>query len=87
MGGPRGEIEVAIPPFRIQPKTDRDRLEQRRLARPVLADQERYLRMERQPIQPADGREVERIDGGIGDAMTTEPQLDEVRAGIALVSA
>ena len=80
------KLKFRLPPS-VQPAGDGDGLQERRLAGPVLAGQERDARVERQRLaRPADGRQVEREPAGVRDAVRDEFEVRQVRPRLAPVS-
>lgn len=70
---PRTEPEVLRAALRVEAREDRDRFDQRGLSRPVLADEERDLRIERELVEGPDRRNRERIRARVRDALADQP--------------
>jgi len=74
------EGEHGVAALGVEVELGGERLEDRGLAGPVLADQERRLRVEgERPAQGPDGREGEREGGGIGDSCLVQPDVAQER--------
>jgi len=75
---PRAEAEVLRAAFRVEAPRDGDRLEERRLARAVLADEERDLRMQREHIEVPHRRQGKGIVIEGGNLLAPEAYFRDV---------
>src|SRR5581483_6340181 len=76
----RGEVEVLRAALGVEARRDGDRLDERRLPAPVLADEERHLRVQRERPELADRGDREGIRVPARDLARVERDLEQEAA-------
>src|SRR5438552_2095235 len=78
LGVSRAEVEVLRAALGVESGEDCDRFDQRRFARAILADEERDLGIELELVESLDGRDRERIDLKIANAVANQPNGPQI---------